>query len=167
MKVSALRLADWRVQGVKGHVDKEFFERIQKLLKIVIPSIRSKEVAHITTLTLLLVLRTLMSIWLAEVNGRVVRAIVNRSFPQFLKSVPIASLTCLLQIFGLLLFAVPSSAVNSAMDYFTKLLALSFRERLTRHFHRQYLQKMFYYKVRQFGTNLLVDSQSGQQNLES
>ena len=46
-----------------------------------------------------------------------------------------------------MLFAVPSSAVNSAMDYFTKLLGLAFRERLTRYFHEKYLQKMFYYKV--------------------
>jgi ATP-binding cassette subfamily D (ALD) protein 3 len=46
-----------------------------------------------------------------------------------------------------MLFAVPSSAVNSFMDYFSKLLAVSFRERLTRHFHSRYLDKMFYYKV--------------------
>lgn len=45
------------------------------------------------------------------------------------------------------MFAIPSSAVNSGMDYFTKLLALSFRERLTQYFHNKYLQKMFYYKV--------------------
>lgn len=46
-----------------------------------------------------------------------------------------------------MLFAVPSSAVNSAMDYFAKLLALGFREKLTRYFHNKYLNKMFYYKV--------------------
>jgi ABC-type uncharacterized transport system fused permease/ATPase subunit len=46
-----------------------------------------------------------------------------------------------------MLFAVPSSAVNSAMDYFAKLLALGFRDKLTRYFHNKYLHKMFYYKV--------------------
>lgn len=46
-----------------------------------------------------------------------------------------------------MLFAVPSSAVNSFMEYFSKLLAVCFRERLTAHFHNKYLQKMFYYKV--------------------
>ena len=46
-----------------------------------------------------------------------------------------------------MLFAIPSSTVNSAMEYFSKRLALAFRERLTRHFHQKYLQKMFYYKV--------------------
>lgn len=28
-----------------------------------------------------------MSIWLADVNGKVVKAIVNKSFPEFLKRV--------------------------------------------------------------------------------
>jgi ABC-type uncharacterized transport system fused permease/ATPase subunit len=46
-----------------------------------------------------------------------------------------------------MLFAVPSSAVNSAMDYFTKILALSVREKLTMYFHKKYLKNMFYYKV--------------------
>lgn len=37
--------------------------------------------------------------------------------------------------------------MNSGIDYFQKLLALSFRKRLTRHFHREYLKNMHYYKI--------------------
>jgi ATP-binding cassette subfamily D (ALD) protein 3 len=33
------------------------------------------------------------------------------------------------------------------MDYFTKLLQVAFREKITHNFHEQYLQKMFYYKI--------------------
>jgi len=51
------------------------------------------------------------------------------------------------RIFNLALFSVPSSAVNSGLDYFQKLLATSFRERITNYFHGAYLQKMFYYKI--------------------
>lgn len=47
----------------------------------------------------------------------------------------------------MMLFSIPSSAVNSGMDYFTKLLAVAFRERITYYFHEKYLQKMFYYKI--------------------
>jgi len=47
----------------------------------------------------------------------------------------------------MMLFSIPSSAVNSGMDYFTKLLSVAFRERITHYFHDQYLQKMFYYKI--------------------
>lgn len=45
------------------------------------------------------------------------------------------------------MFSVPSSAVNSGMDYFTKLLSAAFRQRITHYFHEQYLQRMFYYKI--------------------
>jgi ATP-binding cassette subfamily D (ALD) protein 3 len=47
----------------------------------------------------------------------------------------------------MMLFSIPSSAVNSGMDYFTKLMAVAFRERITHYFHEQYLQKMYYYKI--------------------
>lgn len=48
---------------------------------------------------------------------------------------------------SLLLFAVPSSTINSALDYFQKKLALKFRARLTKYFHSSYLKKMHYYKI--------------------
>jgi len=70
-----------RKRGGKGNVDKEFFARIKKLLKIAVPSYKSREAAYIVILTGLLVIRTYMSIWLADVNGQVVKAIVNRSLP--------------------------------------------------------------------------------------
>ena len=48
---------------------------------------KSREARYIYLLTILLVARTLMSIWLADVNGKVVKAIVNKSFSEFLKRV--------------------------------------------------------------------------------
>ena len=77
-----------------------------------------------------------MSIWLADVNGKVVKAIVEKNFKKFI-----------FRIFNLMLFSIPSSAVNSGMEYFSKLLATAFRERITHYFHNTYLQKMFYYKI--------------------
>jgi ABC-type uncharacterized transport system fused permease/ATPase subunit len=69
-----------------------------------------------------------MSIWLADVNGKVVKTIVERNFKMFLY-----------RVFHLMLFSIPSSAVNSGMDYFSKLLSVSFRERITEYFHQTYL----------------------------
>lgn len=77
-----------------------------------------------------------MSIWLADVNGKIVKAIVERNFSKFLY-----------RILNMMLFSIPSSAVNSGMDYFTKLLQVAYRERITNYFHEKYLQKMFYYKI--------------------
>lgn len=71
----------------RGNVDRMFWERLSVLIKKVIPSWKSKESRYIYLLTVLLVVRTMMSIWLADVNGRVVKAIVNKSFPEFLQRV--------------------------------------------------------------------------------
>ena len=53
-------------------MDAIFIERIKKLIKIAIPSYKTKEAFYILILTGLLVVRTYMSIWLADVNGRIV-----------------------------------------------------------------------------------------------
>ena len=75
------------LQGGKGNVDKEFYQRIMTLLKIAIPSWKTKEFAYIVVLTGLLVVRTIMSIWLADVQGQIVKAIVNRNVADFFKRV--------------------------------------------------------------------------------
>lgn len=75
------------VQGGKGNVDKEFYQRIMNLLKIALPSWQTKEFAYIVALTGLLVARTVMSIWLADVQGAIVKAIVNRNISDFIKRV--------------------------------------------------------------------------------
>ena len=64
-----------------------FLARIKELLKIAVPSYKTKEFVYLVVLTGLLVVRTYLSIWLADVNGQVVKAIVNRNFSEFLKRV--------------------------------------------------------------------------------
>jgi ABC-type uncharacterized transport system fused permease/ATPase subunit len=66
-----------------GNVDAAFMEKIQGLIKVVVPSWTCKESKYLIILTLLLVLRTQMSIWLADVNGKIVKAIVERNFTKF------------------------------------------------------------------------------------
>ena len=44
-------------------------------------------------LAVLLIIRTMMSIWLADVNGRVVKAIVNKDLSMFLRRVRTSSHT--------------------------------------------------------------------------
>jgi len=58
-------------------------------------------------LAALLVVRTMMSIWLADVNGQIVKAIIKKDLKLFIY-----------RIFVLFLFALPSSAVNSGIEYF-------------------------------------------------
>jgi ABC-type uncharacterized transport system fused permease/ATPase subunit len=73
-------------------VDAEFWQRITRLIKYVIPSYTGREAQCIGLLAVLLVVRTMMSIWLADVNGRVVKAIVNKDLSLFIKRVSFAVL---------------------------------------------------------------------------
>ena len=56
----------------------EFYLRIKKLIKYVLPHATCAEGKYIGILAGLLVIRTMLSIWLADVNGRVVKAIVDK-----------------------------------------------------------------------------------------
>ena len=49
---------------------------LKELVKVAIPSYTCKEFKYATMLAILIALRTQMSIWLADANGRVVRAII-------------------------------------------------------------------------------------------
>ena len=64
-------------------MDSVFWEKIKKLTKIVVPRTNCKESKYLLILSLLLILRTYMSIWLADVNGKIVKSIVDRNFKKF------------------------------------------------------------------------------------
>lgn len=64
-----------------------FLNRIFDLLKIVIPSIKSMEVFDLTILTIFLVIRTMMSIYISSLNGRIVKTIINGDLDKFIKKV--------------------------------------------------------------------------------
>lgn len=76
-------------------------------MSVVIPNWTCKEAKYAGMLAILICLRTQMSIWLADANGRVVRSIIQGDFRQFLR-----------RIAFILMFSIPSSAVNSGLEYF-------------------------------------------------
>lgn len=57
------------------------------LLKKVIPSWTCIETQYLVFLSVLLVIRTMMSIWIADVNGLIVKTIVEKSWPNFVQRV--------------------------------------------------------------------------------
>ena len=99
-----------------GSVDGVFWERVKKLIKVVVPSWTSKEARYIYLLMVVIAVRTYMSIWLADSQGRIVKTIVSGDFVQFCRKVSF-----------MMLFAIPSSMVNAGLDYFQGLLACAFR----------------------------------------
>lgn len=71
----------------KVEVDAIFFERLRSLLKIVIPGARSKEAMLLIMHTAFLILRTIISLYVAELDGRIVSAFVRSQTGEFLKGI--------------------------------------------------------------------------------
>lgn len=120
----------------QGSVDKRFLKQLFRLLKIAVPTKFCTETFYLAVLLGFLVVRTFLSIKISEVNGSIVKAIVERQFYTFL-----ARLGVLASI------AIPASTVNSMLKFLTNKLAISFRSRLVQYFQDRYLQPMMYYKV--------------------
>ena len=68
-------------------INREFFRNLWRLLKIVIPGWRSKELRLIFSHSVFLVLRTLLSLYVAELDGKLVSSLVRGKGKQFLRGV--------------------------------------------------------------------------------
>lgn len=68
----------------KVELNREFFKNLFRLLKIVIPGWRSKELRLLISHTIFLVLRTLISLYVAELDGRLVSNLVRGRGKDFL-----------------------------------------------------------------------------------
>ena len=123
-------------QKKRVEVNREFFRNLLRLLKIVIPGIRSKEFRLLISHSVFLVLRTLLSLYVAELDGKVVSALVKGKGKDFL-----------LGLVWWMLVAVPATFTNSMLQYHQCKLALQYRTRLTSHVHQKYLSNMTFYTL--------------------
>jgi hypothetical protein len=64
----------------KPSVDKVFFRQLRAILRIAFPSWNSKESFIVLLHSFFLVLRTVLSIYVAKLDGRIVRDLVRVSF---------------------------------------------------------------------------------------
>ena len=117
-------------------INREFFRNLARLLKIVIPGLRSKELRLLLSHSVFLVLRTLLSLYVAELDGKVVGALVKGRGRDFV-----------LGLVWWMLVAVPATFTNSMLQYHQTKLALCYRARLTKHVHQKYLDKMTFYAL--------------------
>lgn len=69
----------------KVELNREFFKHLLRLLKICIPGWRSKEFRLIISHSVFLVLRTMISLYVAELDGRLVSSLVRGKGSEFLK----------------------------------------------------------------------------------
>lgn len=83
-------------------LNREFFKNLLRLLKIVIPGWRSKELRLLISHSVFLVIRTLISLYVAELDGRLVSSLVRAKGRDFL-----------LGILWWMVVAVPATFTNS------------------------------------------------------
>ena len=123
-------------QKKRVEINREFFRSLLRLLKIVIPGVRSKELRLLISHSVFLVLRTLLSLYVAELDGKVVSSLVKGRGRDFL-----------LGLIWWMLVAVPATFTNAMLQYHQTKLALQYRTRLTNHIHEKYLDKMTFYTL--------------------
>lgn len=83
-------------------LNSDFFRALLRLLKIVIPGWKSKELRLIVSHSIFLVIRTLLSLYVAELDGKLVSSLVRGKGKEFFKG-----------IVWWMMVAVPATFTNS------------------------------------------------------
>ncbi|KAI8987687.1 hypothetical protein BDF20DRAFT_904674 [Mycotypha africana] len=109
----------------KVEVDIIFFKQLYRILKIAMPGIRSKEFWMLIIHSGFLIFRTVLSVYIASLDGRIVSALVRGHLKEFM-----------LGIAWWMIVAIPATYTNSM-----------FRTRLTTYIHNKYLSDMTFYAV--------------------
>lgn len=94
----------------------EFLIKLKRLIYIMIPRIWSREIGILSVHTMCLISRTFLSIYVAAIEGSIVKFIVRRDLRRFI-----------LGLMKWFCIAIPATFINSMIRYLENKLALSFR----------------------------------------
>ncbi|KFO18634.1 ATP-binding cassette sub-family D member 2 [Fukomys damarensis] len=117
-------------------VNADFFKQLLELRKILFPKLVTTETGWLCLHSVALISRTFLSIYVAGLDGKIVKSIVEKK-PR----------TFIFKIVKWLMIAIPATFVNSAIRYLECKLALAFRTRLVDYAYETYFTNQTYYKV--------------------
>uniref|UniRef100_A0A8B9SY69 ATP binding cassette subfamily D member 2 n=1 Tax=Anas platyrhynchos TaxID=8839 RepID=A0A8B9SY69_ANAPL len=117
-------------------VNAEFFRQLLELRKLFFPKLVSAELGLLCLHSVALVSRTFLSIYVAALDGKIVKSIVEKEPRSFV-----------VKLVKWLMIAIPATFVNSTIRYLECKLALAFRTRLVHRAYETYFANQTYYKV--------------------
>ncbi|XP_070842440.1 ATP-binding cassette sub-family D member 3-like isoform X2 [Chaetodon trifascialis] len=120
----------------RAAVDKVFFFRILRIVRIMVPQFFCKETGYLILIAAMLVARTYCDVWMIQNGTMIESAIIGRSTKDF-KTV----------LFSFIKFMPLIALVNNFLKLGLNELKLRFRVRLTKNLYDQYLQGFTYYKM--------------------
>ncbi len=104
---------------------------------VAFPKVIGRETLCLVSSYGLMILKTMLTIYIAEVNGSAVKSMIKLDFRHFIIN--------LLTIF---LVSLPSAMVNSGIEFVNKMLSAYLRENLTKYLHKKFIRKMAFYQVK-------------------
>lgn len=120
----------------KAAVDLAFFNRLMRLLKIVIPSFLSPEMGYIILVAVMMLARTYCDLWMISSTTFIERLIISKKGEKFYY-----------HLFWFFIGMIPIAFVNNLLKYGLWAIGLNFRIRLTKYLYSNYLKGFTYYKI--------------------
>ncbi|TVY31503.1 ATP-binding cassette sub-family D member, partial [Lachnellula occidentalis] len=126
----------------KVELNREFFKNLFRLLRICIPGWRSKEMRLLVSHSIFLVIRTLISLRVAAMDGALVSSLVRGKGRDFFDWYCLVDGHCsacdFYEFYG---------TYTSSLSYHQCKLSLQYRTRLTNYIHDKYLSNMTFYSL--------------------